>query len=92
MTTPPGFTRSHTWYPHPDAWAAATAVERFMDPEDYLDRYLVRVKEAKKTPTSGEFLTWFLDDHAAAIRRERRLSRDVEVADDGTPLSWGRKV
>lgn len=87
---PKGLSRAHSWYPHEDAITAAVAQPRFMNIDDYLDRYLIRIKEVGRKPRSGEFLTWFFDDDAKARERERISERrGVSGTNDvGVPLSW----
>lgn len=90
MTIPKGLTRIHPWYPHDEAIKAAVAVERFMDCDDFVDRYLVRCRDLGKTPKSGEWLRWLLDEDAAAKRNDRNAQRGAPplTRDDGTPTSW----
>lgn len=92
MSAPEGLQREHPWYPHPDAIAAGVAKERFMDADDFIDRYLLRCKDLDKKPRSGEWLRWYLDEDAAARLRERAASRrgEPEVDDSGVPTTWSK--
>lgn len=84
-----GLARPHAWYPHADHVAAATAVERHMDADDYVDRYILRRGGVAKCD-SKEWLQWYLDDDARSRRDERAEARTggALTDDTGTPLNW----
>lgn len=92
---PAGLARDHwwkgeLWFPHADAVRVGTSRPRFMDVDDHIDRYLLRMRDLDRQPGSREWLRWLLDDDAQSQERERIASRkDKPVVDDtGTPTSW----
>lgn len=64
-----------------------------MSVDDYIDRYLIRMSETGRQPTSKQWLRWFLEDDAASNERVRAAQYDEPLyREDGTPTSWPRSL
>lgn len=80
--------KGRPWAPHPDALRVAEASERYMDLDDHVDRYLLRMRELDKEPSSTEWLRWLIDEDARA-KREMRLQQRHQLTNEyGTPNAW----
>lgn len=74
------------WMPTDHAIRSAKNGCELLDWELYILRYLVRCKERKTQPDSGEWLRWLLEEEQKARIEEKRIERQGH-SDDGQ--WWG---